>query len=79
MKDTLSLTPFVVRNDIVGSIRQRYSIDFDVNPIALLASKVKTTILSEEDSDSINLAVSRIEARLKAKDHSELDPENPKD
>ncbi|MGB8781256.1 MAG: DNA methyltransferase [Candidatus Bathyarchaeia archaeon] len=52
-------------------IRGIRSIGFDVNPIAVMVSRVKTTKLSKEDWDSIESAVLSIQAKLKAKDYSE--------
>jgi len=52
--------------------RGRDSIGFDINPIAVLISKVKTTTLSKEELHAIDLTCSRIASKFRSNDYSEI-------
>jgi len=53
-------------------LRGRDSIGFDVNPIAVLISRVKTTTLSKEDWEEVDAVVSRIMSKFERKEYSEV-------
>lgn len=53
-------------------LKGRCSVGFDTNPIAILVSKVKTTPMSKEDWDEVDIAISKIKSKFEYKDYSEV-------